>query len=408
MPKYALLRRWRLLFLSSLIIPTVALGLTVATPASQAAQTTSSASCPQGTTYVDMGDGCMRAQASGSVQTTNFFTGFTGQSYMARPPWNVAGVDYAVGYSGTLKDPLVSGNMPACVSNAGNSSNPNLYIANGDMQPCVLDHLDFSLHGGICFMVQGNNGNTVAFSNDKFASGSSNCSLFSGFIQEDAGNNTNIVVQYSEFDDNYACQCGGELSSNATGVTLGLIYNAFVGVTARVMYGQSSLGMAYNYVNGMGNGTNGHGEVEEFGSLGALSYTDVFNTYYVASTNCCDTAVIYIENGKETGTGNSSATISAQVMFDTIVVRQGANQYNPVAAPIWIQTTQGVVIPSLNVQQNYIDANGSLVIPPIYVYPPDNNGGYIGTNACAGNKYLSTGGAITGTLGSGTSTLVCN
>ncbi len=91
------------------------------------------------------------AQSSGGENCPQGTAQAAGQSYSTRPPWNVAGVDYAVGYSGTLKDPFVSGNMAACVSNAGNRTNPNLYIANGDIQPCVLDHLGFSLHGGSCF-----------------------------------------------------------------------------------------------------------------------------------------------------------------------------------------------------------------------------------------------------------------
>src|SRR5262249_61856116 len=121
----------------------------------------------------------------------------------ARPPWNVAAVVYAVGYAGTPKAPAVPGNRPACVSGSG-----NMRTANADIQPCVIDHLDFSLHGGICFNVTGTKGQTVTFSNDKFASGG--CTLYHGFIETQSGSNANVIAKYNEFDDKYNCQCGGD------------------------------------------------------------------------------------------------------------------------------------------------------------------------------------------------------
>src|SRR5690242_321391 len=116
-----------------------------ASPFTQAETLTGTSStvstCPRGTAYVSAGDGCAGAQATGSVQVANFFTGFTGQSYPARPPWNVAGVDYPVGYSGTLNDPTTV-SLPACVTAHSGST----WTINTDHQPCVLDHLDFGLH----------------------------------------------------------------------------------------------------------------------------------------------------------------------------------------------------------------------------------------------------------------------
>lgn len=56
------------------------------------------ASCPQG---VSFSDGCTGAPSNASFQIANFFTGYAnqyGQVYATRPPWNVAGVDYPIGY----------------------------------------------------------------------------------------------------------------------------------------------------------------------------------------------------------------------------------------------------------------------------------------------------------------------
>ncbi len=100
-----------------------------------------------------------------------------------------------------------------------------------------------------------------------------------GSFKEAIGYDTNITVQFSEFDDDYACQCGGDFAINTKGVTLSLEYNAFINVTARVMFGQSSVTAEYNYVEGMGTGTNGHGEIAGFGTLSPITYIDAWNTY---------------------------------------------------------------------------------------------------------------------------------
>jgi hypothetical protein len=253
-------------------------------------------------------------------------------------------------------------------------------------------------------MIQGTTGKTVTFTNDKFATGSNNCSLYNGFIQEQFGYNSNIVVKYSEFDDNYGCQCGGLFGIPAdTSNTLTLQYNAYIGVTGRVMNGNASYYASYNYMEGMGNGYE-HGEVVEFGQNNPVVYNEEWNNYYVESTNCCNTAIIYITSGAP----NNSAGVftSANTSYNVLITRQGPNQYNPVSRSVWIQTIQDVVIKSLTVSNNYFDASGTWA--PIMVYPPDNLGGYIGSGTCSANKLLTSGAAITGTFGSGTSTLVCN
>src|SRR6516165_5437245 len=89
--------------------------------------------CPQGTAYLSVGDGCQGAQISGSLSPiATFFTGYTGQSYPIRPPWNVAGVDYPVGYSGALNDPRISANLPSCASYASNVLTVTA--------PCTISH----------------------------------------------------------------------------------------------------------------------------------------------------------------------------------------------------------------------------------------------------------------------------
>jgi hypothetical protein len=472
MPTSALLRRWRLLLLLSL---TVTQGLTTAASASQAAQTTSSAStpavngqcgsannavtntppttnlcsagtasavtgtgpwlwscagsgngptaycgtayapCPKGTGYFSVGDGCMKAQRAGSVQRTNFFTGFTGQSYTTRPPWNVAGVDYAVGYSGTLRDPAVAGNLPACVS----SYNANIFFANADMQPCVLDYLNFTLHGGYCFVVTGTGGNTVIFYNDHFASGTSNCTQYGGWITIPVGNTANVLVEYSEIDDNYGCNCNGAITMAGTG-TIRVKYTAGIGLTGRLEnIGNGSTGAIinqYNYIEGIGNG-NEHGEVVEINTTSPYVYAELWNNYYAESTNCCDSALLYITAGP--GLQGPGTLTSAIDSYNVLVARGNATQpYNiVVAAPIMVDTSANTTIGTLTVTNNYVDSLGSYF--PITVNYLASSTGSIGSSTCSGNISLVTGTLTDGvtvtagvsyaaTIGSGTSTLICH
>jgi hypothetical protein len=82
------------------------------------------ATCPKGTQW---GDGCLNA-VSGTVQVTNYFTGYFGSTYTARPPYNVVGADYATGVEAgvTLVDPATASgdgiHMPAACSFTNNST----------------------------------------------------------------------------------------------------------------------------------------------------------------------------------------------------------------------------------------------------------------------------------------------
>ncbi len=98
---------------------------TAAAPAASAKKTYPT--CPNGTTWAD---GCKDADINSVFQTPTFFTCTATQHcalapgqvpYAAIPPWNVAGVNYPVGYDKTitLQDPTVAGTLPpGCSYNA--------------------------------------------------------------------------------------------------------------------------------------------------------------------------------------------------------------------------------------------------------------------------------------------------
>ena len=81
--------------------------------------------CPHGD---DLGDGCPQANQQAVFKTPHFFTCTAKRHcalapdqapYTALPAWNLAGVDYPVGYDKTLtlKDPTTSALPPGCSYN---------------------------------------------------------------------------------------------------------------------------------------------------------------------------------------------------------------------------------------------------------------------------------------------------
>jgi hypothetical protein len=108
---------------------------------------------------VNLGDGSANAPA-GTAQFASLLSG-----YAARPAWNVAGVDYAVGYAaGTaLKDPM-TGALPAGVTR--DSAN-HIFLITGDN--VVISGWDFSKQGG--WQVKATNADNPIIENNYFKIG---------------------------------------------------------------------------------------------------------------------------------------------------------------------------------------------------------------------------------------------
>jgi hypothetical protein len=105
--------------------------------------------------------------------------------YAVRPPWEVAGIDYAVGPDFTPSED------PATISMAGVSvdNTAHTVIITGDN--ITLDGYDFSLHGGYVVRVYGSN-DTIADSN--FVMGSNTAY----YLIQDYGNN--FTLKYDTLD----------------------------------------------------------------------------------------------------------------------------------------------------------------------------------------------------------------
>ena len=137
-----------------------------------------SGSCPQGSEYRD---GCPGA----SADTPAFPTLLT--RYRARPPWNVAGIDFAVGIPSNviLKDPR-SAALPSACSLGGTTVKCSGTV--------TLDGYDFSLNNGTTLIITGGD---VTVQNCLFIVGSNQGAL--GKILDVSGT-TNATFLHNDFD----------------------------------------------------------------------------------------------------------------------------------------------------------------------------------------------------------------
>lgn len=243
-------------------------------------------------------DGCAAA-TSGTPQLPTLLKPYGGH----RPPWNVAGVDYAVGIpSGTvLKDPTTNTLPGGCSYTA-----PNVICSSGSP---VFNGWDFSLHGGLQLVCE--TSGTVTATNSNFAVGS---------------NGTDMIVSVSG--------CGGMILTydnlNSSGIStldsciicifngnLTMEYNYMLNPFADfidIEQGPASYIIEFNVLHGAATG--GHPDWIQTGG-GLHNSTVEFNT------------VLATPGVGSQGYGlgfNAGGTIGNSVMaYNTTVTQSGAN-----------------------------------------------------------------------------------
>jgi hypothetical protein len=369
--------------LAALVAPTTSRGASVAQNLSiEVTQSAQTGTCPQGTSYVPVGDGCQGAQANGSTYITNFFSGYLlgNPSYVTRPPWNVAGVDYPVGYSGTLRSAAVSGNLPSCASTSG---------ANGTVKvsstPCTLDHLDFT---GMCVNITATSG-TVTFTNDKFVWVSGGCDPSgTSIINTPSGSSTNVTLQYVEFRHSFSSNADGAVLLRGSG-NLTASYSAFYYAPHHVLdsYGAAIYNLSYNYVEGAG-GNGGHGNWAICES-GNCTYNSQFETLFTGQQNgdAWDAPTVMTSEG---------GTVSGYYRYDTIINRSGsyANQLMN-----WEGGhTATVNLATIDISHNYLDKDGA---GNYFLLSYNQYISFTGPFTCAGNIILNSNTTLTGDFGGG-------
>ena len=191
--------------------------------------------CPYGFSY---SDGCAGANQSALFQNPTFFSTVqqSGQgSYAARPPWNVAGVDYPVGQytpDNLLTD--VSTNVPAGCSlvsasrwiRCGSGVTLAHYRFNGwgiyaDVSPVVLDDVHFTMTADNC-----RNYNGIGYISTH--GGTGDITITNSTFDFDSGCAFNADLYKQASDPGFVTQSSGTASFSGTALTYSSISSGTV------------------------------------------------------------------------------------------------------------------------------------------------------------------------------------
>jgi hypothetical protein len=228
--------------------------------------------------------------------------------YAARPPWKVAGVDYAVGVpSGTtLRDWETISQPGVSVDLAHNT----VTITGNNV---TLNGIDFSLHGGAQLLIYGS---SDVVSNSNFVYGPS----MESDISLIAGSGSNVTIKNNTLNGN-----GPALGSGTANQT-SLISGQFTGTTtveynlmenfnqhALEMNGSGALNYQYNLIENGGSGATGqHLNYLQFGSGVFNSVTVGFNTTYQPTMSISGGEGFQLYNN---GSGSVNATLACNTMI---------------------------------------------------------------------------------------------
>jgi hypothetical protein len=262
--------------------------------------------------------------------------------YAIRPPWIVAGVDYAVGVpSGTkLKDPETI----AMVGVSVNSNTHTIRITTGDV---TLDGYDFGLAGGWGIYIQDGATDTV-IQNSHFLVGANNV------VPINAGVGVgNLAVRCNAFDG------GGRRSDdvwalvnyNGSG-TFTAQYNSFLNATSDAIdfnAGTMRTIVEYNVFENLGTNPGSHPDSVQYVGVNASNSVIAFNTIYQPNPSGMQGIQLAAQNG--------SILANTSITNNVIVAKKSASQ--TMSYSIAIQQGSGNTINGVTVNDNYIDFSGA-------------------------------------------------
>jgi hypothetical protein len=272
-------------------------------------------------------DGSAGAPVDGNQQQPNFFKTYApqnGQTYVTRPPWNVAGVDYPVGIPAAnfpLKS-FVTGSLPAGVSYDASSN--TLTISGPNV---TLSGWDFGINGGVYTEVSASATGNLAIINSNFLNGSrSSAQYFWIFV--DAGCTANFSFLNNVVNGQAAqglLQPYQVIGNQGTG-NLTVQYCAFLDMNARALV----------FPNDGGTGVGGNTNIQ-------------FNYFEGQNYN----SGLHGEWTSINGGGSVARCQSINISFNTFL--QPANFGGGMTAPLWVSTGDAgslVTIEALNVSNN--------------------------------------------------------
>jgi hypothetical protein len=299
------------------------------------------------------------AASNGTPQLPDLLAG-----YAARPAWQVAGVDYAVGVpvGTTLKD-------PAAIAMAGVSVDAAQHTVYVTASNVTLDGYDFGLAGGYSVVINSGVTNTV-IENSSFQAGSNQLVP----IQAHSGAG-DVTIQHCSIDGGGGS--GGAVyalvSYDGSG-TLTAQYNSFTNAPADAIdfsSGNLTYVVKNNLFENLGTSPGSHPDsIQEYGGNSTNSVFD-FNTLYQPNPSGMQ--------GIQLGAQGGSTIANTQIENNTVVAKGPAID---MSYSIAVAQAAGSPIVGATVSDNYIDASGAY--GPFY--PPSGS-----DLTFVGNVNLNTG-----------------
>lgn len=360
--------------------------------------------CPFGTTYPD---GCPGATPNGSFYMpdafTNTVTGFrqSGQVYTSThpQPWNVAGVDYPIGYDTTTTFTPASTYSGwaalGCVYSAATTPAPPLgqpwvFCNTTSTNPVLIQNISFAPaeNGGKCVPIHwtGNQIGPVTIRNSKFVDGPG-CYGFTGGVAQSmisfsSGATANLTLDHDDFDGNWAAYGsfqtgvydGAPVAYNVTNCALTVTYSAFHNMANIPMSGfgnNCTTTMQYNWFGTFAEYDDAahpiHGAI--YASTPVVGVTPVLARLF--TFNVC-----FYEGGTRANTGTtcfstlaqpSRATVynSEEMDYNTMVSNTTTNHGGTIGAPTFTTSSVGSeilsekLIGSYTQHTNYLDPSGA-------------------------------------------------
>jgi hypothetical protein len=355
--------------------------------------------------YTGYEDGCAKAPSDGNYVNENFFSyakqSGQGSYYNAPgktsghpPPWNVAGVDYPVGYrtSHKLQDPATAPLPSGCYYSATGSKAGGAIVVCSNVANLTLKDWDFSLHNCTVVDIKNTVTGTIKIKDSKFVNGP-NCSVTNGFLLMVE----NHAAADFTFEHNLVDGLAPQYPTSLVGLivpfvkgTMRIEYNAFLHAPARPLTSndEGPLLVAYNYWEGwVYQPTDGHGEVVinylgDNRSQPSLKYS--FNTGLEPNNVCanCGTAVWYPTAG-----GQNTTIGSVQVDHNTSVVN--LNNGGVTVAASSAETAYNIY-GSVTFDSNYTDPTGAYAC-----FLSESNPTYVTAPVFTGNVNMTSGKAVT-------------
>lgn len=275
--------------------------------------------CPRGFTYPD---GCAGAPTAGSFQRRDFFTYArqSGQTYTTRPPWNVAGVDYAVGIPAAslpLKDPSTLGSsIPGCTYNRVSSS---ILCGGEKCSSPTFDGYDFGLHNGTWIEFQVTCIGTITIKNSNLKNGTNSNRQF-GFIFVNGGS-ANLSLLSNAIDgsaQNFPGSVQTKFVRSFTSGTLTSKYNVWLNISGNNVLARGAYVTQFDYCEGINYDNAQHGEWTDVSASGGINplFQVSYSTYLGPSTfGGGITTTIYASGGVADG----STITTVQIDHNTFV-----------------------------------------------------------------------------------------